>query len=81
MATLSAFFIIIYLFSCIFFKVCICSCERLFCIVFSFRLIFHSFSKNVYTSLLLSLSGKNLGKFFLQESHWYFFYCGIFLLV
>ena len=62
MATLSASFIIIYLFSCIFFKVGICSCERLFRIVFSFRLIFHSvYEKNVYTSLLLSLSGKNLG--------------------
>ena len=78
---LSASFIIIFSFSCIFFKACFCFCESFFfCVVFSFRLILHNFLKNVFSSLLLLLSGKNL-ILFLLESHLYVFYFFIFLLV
>ena len=41
--------------------------------VFSFRLIFHNFSKNVFSSLLLFLSGKNLFLLFARESSVSFF--------
>ena len=54
-------------FSCIIFKHCFCFYERLF-FVFSFRLIFHNFSKNVFSSLLLFLPGKNFVLLFIRES-------------
>ena len=41
-------------FSCMFFKACLHLSERLFCVVFSFWLIFQSFLKNVLNSLFLS---------------------------
>ena len=53
-------------FSCKFFKACFSFCERLFLVVFSIRLIFHNFSKNVFRSILF-LSGKNLILFFTRE--------------
>ena len=49
-------------------------CERLFFVVFCFRLIIHNFSKNVFSSLLLFLSGKNLVLFFMWKSSVSFFY-------
>ena len=64
---LSASLIIIFSFSCKFFKARFCFSERLFFVIFSFRLIFHNFSKNVFSSLLLFLSGKNLVLFFTRE--------------
>ena len=64
---LSASFIIICSSSCKFFKARFCFSERLFFVVFSFRLIFHDFSKNAFSSLLLFLFGKNLVLFFTRE--------------
>ena len=59
---LSASFIIMFSFFLYIFKACFCFCESLciFVFFFSFRLIFHNFSKNLFSSLLLFLSGKNL---------------------
>ena len=69
---LSASFIIIFSFSSKFFKARFCFCERLFFVVFSFRLIFHNFLKNVFSSLLF-LSEKNL-VLFSQGNCLYLFY-------
>ena len=46
-----------------FFFLCVCGC-----FFFSFRLIFNNFSKIVFSSLLLFLSGKNLVLFFTMDS-------------
>ena len=58
-------FIFLYIFKACF---CFCLCETLFFVVFSFRFIFHNSSKNVFSLLLLFLSGKNLVLFFTRES-------------
>ena len=64
---LFASFITISLFSCMFLRRAFLSVRDCYASFFSFKLMFHSFSKNVFNSLLLSLSGKNFDLYFSRE--------------